>query len=96
MTNILIILILSTFWCYGVRALFLEGKLFENVGIFMDANFPLWINQPLWRCPPCMASVHGLFIYATFMMPFHEWFWALPFIVMLCGLNYILTWFMNE
>ncbi len=96
MTNILVILILSALWCFGVRALFMKGKLLEKAGIWMDSNLPLWVNQPLWRCPPCMSSFHGILIYSTFLMGIYGPIWLFPFIVMLCGLNYITSYILIE
>ncbi len=53
-------------------------------GDVLDDRIPEWLSKPLYDCPPCMASIHG------------TWVWlitggeltGLPiFIISLCGLN---------
>jgi hypothetical protein len=86
-----ILLLLSSLWTMGVNTLFQEDMILEKMGQWQDENLPLWVNKPLWRCPPCMASFHGSVIYLLFMVgDYGLWLW-IPFIVCLAGVNYLIV-----
>lgn len=86
-----ILLSLSSLWTMGVASLFQEEMILERLGQWQDENLPLWVNKPLWRCPPCMASFHGSVIYLLFMVgDYGLWLW-IPFIVCLAGVNYMIV-----
>lgn len=94
LTNILtvaLVVMLSSLWCLGVNSLFQEDMILERLATKLDEKLPLWVNKPLWRCPPCMASVHGsaaffLFLYGDFGLLF----WPC-LIVCLAGINYVIV-----
>lgn len=93
MTYAFFVLLFAAFWCYGFWTLFREEMILEKVSILMDEHLPEYMNKPLWKCPLCMASVHGTAIYAIFLMPIYGiWLWV-PFCVCLCGLNQIIMFF---
>lgn len=89
--TIVLLLVISSAWIFGVKCLFSPGFLFEPLDLACDeGKVPHWLLKPLWRCPPCMSSVHGSVIYFFFLYgDFGPILW-LPFIVCLAGLNYFL------
>lgn len=85
MTDFLILLLIGSFWCFGIYAPFSEGYVFENIGTFGIKHLGK-LAKPLFACPPCMASVHG----SILAIVVYDWtFIALAFVVCLCGLNFI-------
>lgn len=83
-------IILISAWCWGIHCLFSEGFVLEKISIIMEQVLGTWTCKPLFLCPPCMASIHGF----TWGLFFYGWSWQLiPFIVSLCGLNFILKSF---
>jgi len=90
MTYALIVLLFASFWCFGISVIFKEEMILEKAGIWMDENILPYLNKPLWKCPICMASIHGTAIFALFVMPIYGiWLWV-PFCVCLAGLNYVI------
>ena len=55
---------------------------------------PMWIQKPLFRCPVCMASIHGIIPYTLliFEMGLPEWYMMLlPFYTLaLAGMNVVI------
>ena len=91
LTNILIAVLAGAAWCLGIRALFQEGMILEGLGQKLDETLPEWINKPLWRCPPCMASVHGTILWLTFLSGEYGLLSWPFFVVCLCGVNYVIV-----
>lgn len=86
MIDFILLLILTSLWCFGVWNAFDEDMVFGGLRKYID-NWPGWIRKPLVDCPPCLASVHGFAAYAIF----HEIdLMVIPFIVCLSGLNWLL------
>jgi hypothetical protein len=94
MTDFITLIIISSMWIMGFHVLFRSGFLLSRAGDYMDTHWSLWINKPLWRCPPCMASVHGTLIFFT--LPEQGLLLWVFFIVCLAGFNYFLTQFFNS
>lgn len=89
--ELFIILILGIGWVWGVKCLFDEGMLLGFIGKLMRDKMPSWLSKPLFDCPPCMSSVHGTLVYLIFY-PEGVFLWFF-YIVVLCGVNYIIkTW----
>lgn len=86
MTEFLILLILSCFWCFGIFAPFQDGYILESLGNAIKRVVPKVFLQPIFLCPICMASIHGATIGLI-------WYGidvrVIPFIICLCGLNFI-------
>jgi hypothetical protein len=99
MVEFLISLIPVCLGIWTIHILFQEGHLLENAGTWMDVNFPVKINKPLWACTICMSSVHGLigFFAIRFFfgvdLPLKQ---LIPFIFCLCGLNVIISKLVNK
>lgn len=80
-------LIIGSLWCYGVYALFDYDHLFGPLGDWIESKLgENWI-RPLFACPPCMSSVHGITI--GFIVFGISWI-IFPYIICLCGLNFII------
>lgn len=96
MTYAFFVLIFGSFWCYGIWTLFRNDMILEKAGVWLDENLPNYLNKPLWKCPICLASVHGTAIYALFLMPLYGiWLW-IPFCVCLCGFNHFVMQFFKD
>lgn len=88
MTDFILLLIFGAVWTWGFHCPFQDGYILEKAGHLMWDRLPKWISKPLFACPPCMASAHGFLISAFY----YDWhiFQMLPYMICLCGLNYIL------
>lgn len=85
-------LVFGMFWCYGVFKIFDDILMKQNA--WMQLKIGVKWCKPLFLCPPCMGSVHGLAIAATFY-PGHL-FIIIFYCVCLCGLNYLMQQFLPE
>jgi len=95
MTDFLILLVVGSFWCWGVFTLFYDGYVLDKIGDLLrkenDDSPPkikgTWYSKPLFDCPPCMASIHGFLISAIY----YDWLIYLmgAYMICLCGLNFI-------
>jgi hypothetical protein len=100
MIDFLLLLVFGVCWTWGFRTPFQEGYFLEKIGNFFrsedDSSPPElignWFTKPLFDCPPCMASVHGLIISSVYYSFQYEWmiFKIIGYIVCLCGLNFII------
>ncbi len=101
MTIIFQILILASLWCYGVHVIVKEFLYYAfkwDIDLQWDQleKTEKFIAKPLFACPYCTASFHGTIIYFWFLFGHYSWFGWVPFIVCLCGLNYLLSKFFVE
>jgi hypothetical protein len=98
MTMFILLLFLASVWIWGVKAIFSEGYIFHNAGVFIEANFAQWLYKPLIGCTVCMSSIHGTLWYwivmrlflpdLTIIFTFVGW---IVFCICLCGINFILV-----
>ena len=77
-------LLIASAWTWGVHGLFV-GLFLKGVGKLLERTLGTIVCTPLFKCPPCMASVHGI--------PFAIYFYGLDFkvlifVICLIGLNY--------
>jgi hypothetical protein len=87
MIDFILLLIIGSLWIWGIFALFDEGNLLWPIRKRIeDLGLGMWI-KPLFSCPYCCASVHGLLISAYFYGPSLV---TIPYIICLCGLNFII------
>lgn len=63
MTELIQYLLLNSLWIFGFSKLFDAGMIFSKI----DVEFSLWVSpkwawiqKPVYSCPPCMASIHGI------------------------------------
>lgn len=88
MIHILLLLPLASLICIGIWNAFGPGMILGWLGNVWEKRLPDAINKPLWSCPPCMASVHGTWIWMLFGGGLGMW---LPFVLALSGLNRIVA-----
>lgn len=85
MIDFILLLILTSLWIFGFRALFQEDMILERLGdkLWGETHkspsdlvplkkgwLPEWICKPLFQCPPCMSSIHGT--YSFFLLFDHQ------------------------
>lgn len=80
-------LILGSTWCFGIYALFDNDHLLGPAGDWIEAKTSTTFIRPLFGCPPCMSSVHGTIIG---LIVFGLTLTVIPFVICLCGLNFII------
>lgn len=87
MSGYILLIILSSLWIWGFYAAFDSKHLLGRLASKLIAGLGTTFCRPLFLCPPCMSSVHGMvigFIYFGVSLK------VLPFLVCLCGLNFII------
>lgn len=93
MVEFIELLFITSLWIWGVNGFFELTKfeiLFRGYeGIPPKIPMPLWLQKPLFGCPPCMGSIHGTFAFILFHHDLNIWLWPI-FCFCLCGLNYII------
>ena len=87
---------ISSAWIFGVKCLFSPGYILESLAIRMEEDCPRGLNKPLFLCPPCMASIHGSFIYLTILSHDYGLILWIPFVVCLAGFNYFIIQFVQS
>ena len=81
-------ILLTSLYIFGIHKVTDPSMIFGRIHFYFDVwKIPNWIRTPLINCPPCMASVHGLYMgyilgIELIMLP--------VFIFCVCGLNYII------
>jgi len=86
-------LVISSAWCFGVFAVFDSKHLLGRLGSFIERIIGTNLCRPLFLCPTCMGSVHGLlsgFIYFGLSIK------ILPFMICLAGVNFVILSFMPD
>jgi len=87
MTDFIYLLLINVGWIWGINCLFSKGYALYEPGKFIENIIGTTWVKPLFACPPCQSSFHGLL--------FSFWFYGLslvvfPYLVCLCGINYII------
>jgi hypothetical protein len=78
----------ASLWCFGVYAIFNNDHILGPVADWLERVTSVSFCRPIFGCPPCMASFHGLIIgFIAFGWGSHT---LLPFVICLCGLNFII------
>lgn len=88
MNEFLLKLFVASLMCVGIWNLFHKGMILGWLGDIWERRLPEAINKPLWSCPPCLASVHGTWIW--FYLGGDAMMWV-PFCLALSGLNKLLS-----
>lgn len=83
---------LTSLWCVGLWKAFDGGMIFSKVDLYLSNKLPNVIYKPLIGCIPCMASIHGAASYFIFV---GVDLMVIPFVVCVCGMNVILTHFLD-
>lgn len=69
---------------FALWNLFAKGQLLGFLGDWMEKHGSEWFTKPLAFCPPCMASVHGTWVWFLTGGDVSKW-WPI-FILALSGL----------
>lgn len=82
-------MVITVTFIWGLEYTFNDGEIFGKPGNWMRANFPEWVNKPLFDCKYCMSSVWGTlgFVFLLWGWPWYFW---IVFCFCLCGLTSIL------
>lgn len=83
-------IIIASLVCTGIRVCMMEGNILFPIRQLLDAllnnRYGVWIGSPLYQCLPCMASIHGSWIYFAICTELNFFL----FIFALCALNYVI------
>ena len=88
MTDFLLRLFIGCLIIVGIWNAFKPGMVMGWLGKIWDRRLPEGLNKPIWSCPPCMASVHGTWIW--FLFGGDLTFWP-AFVLALSGLNRLVS-----
>ena len=85
-------LLITIAWIWGIRAIFTKPFIFWQTGDWMDNNLPRAVVKPLIRCPVCMPSIWGtyMFLYSD-QIGIMNW---IIFVISLAGINFLLIEFL--
>ena len=84
-------LLIGTAWIWGFKAIFEHPFIFWKIGSFIEESLPRWLYKPLLRCPVCMSSIHGTFIFYFSNVSIYHY----PiFIIALAGISYLIVEFL--
>jgi hypothetical protein len=72
----------------GIWNAFAPGEIFGWLGKIWDRRLPEALSKPIYACPPCMASVHGTWVW---ILAGGQIEWWIPFILALSGLNRLVS-----
>jgi hypothetical protein len=81
-------LLIASLVCFGWWNAFAPGMVFGWIADVLETRTPEWIQKPLYACPPCMASIHGTWLW--FYLG-GDWGMLLPFVLALSGFNRIVA-----
>lgn len=87
MVEFINLIFVGSLWCYGVYAVFDNDHLLGPLGNWIEKKTSTAFIRPLFGCPPCQASIHGLAIGLIF---FGLSFTLIPYIICLCGFNFVI------
>lgn len=87
MIDFISLLILNALFIWGINCLFNEGFILNGVGKLIERTIGTTASKPLFLCPPCMSSVYGVI---GFWLYFGLSWLIIPYVICLCGLNYII------
>lgn len=93
MTDFIIYLVVASLWIWGVYAVFDSKHLLGKIAAWIEVNTSTTFCRPLFLCPTCMSSVHGI-LWGVLCYDFT--YTVFPFIICLCGLNYIINSLLPE
>lgn len=79
--------------CLGIYKTFQPGMIFHYLGYLIVNYTPTVLHKPLFKCPPCTASIWGTSYYLIYVGL--DWN-ILLFVMCLAGLNFFTTQFFQE
>ncbi len=88
MTDFPLLLLVGSLIIIGIWNAFSPGMILGWLGSIWDRRLPDAISKPLYACPPCMASVHGTWVWFLAGGDLTMW---VPFVLALSGLLRIIA-----
>lgn len=86
-------LFIASAWCFGIYAIFDSKHLLGRLGGWLQSRLGATVCRPLFLCPTCQASVHGIpaaiYLYGFSLQ-------SVWFVIALAGLNYIIITILPE
>jgi hypothetical protein len=80
-------LLIGTAWIWGIKAVSTHPFIFWKFANNIEYLAGKWICKPLFRCPVCMASLHGTLIFAVSGQSVYLW----PvYVIALAGIQFLL------
>lgn len=86
-------LITASAWCFGIYAVFDSKHLLGKLGSFIERIAGTTACRPLFLCPTCMGSFHGL---VSGLIFFGLSIKIIPFMICLAGTNFVILNFMPD
>lgn len=88
MIDLIALGIINVGFIWGINCAFSEGYFLEGAGKVIEKAIGTKPCKPLFLCPPCMSSVWGGLFFWAFA---NATFWLLlPYVICLCGINFII------
>lgn len=88
MTNFLLLLPIASLVIVGIWNAFAPGMIFGWLADWLEKHVSEHFLKPVYSCPPCMASVHGTWVW---FLAGGDLTWWPPFVLALSGLNRIVA-----
>lgn len=84
-------LIIGSAWIWGIKAITTHPFIFYKQANWIEFHAGKWICKPLFRCPVCMTSFWGSFIFAISGLNIYLW----PiYIIALAGIQFLIIEFL--
>jgi len=91
MIDFLIYILIGSLWCFGIFKIF--DDILNPLAVIIECLIGHYWCKPLFYCPACMSSVHGITLGIIF---FGLSFKVILFSVCLCGFNYVVNLLLPE
>lgn len=88
-------LALAVCWIWGIYCIFNTKYLLGWVHAWLEHFTNHTIMKPVMACPPCMSSLHGVFLYWG-LFPEFNFLQFIFFIVLLTGVNFLIKEFIYQ
>jgi len=92
MIDLLIFVVIASFWCIGVFHSTLDNFILEKPDKWLMKVLPSFVYRPLFGCIYCMASLHSLIVWSLLSIagvdtiPFYVLIIAIPMVSALNGM----------
>lgn len=87
MTDLICLGLINSLFIWGIHCSFSDGFIFHGVGKVMERTIGTTLCKPLFGCPPCQSSVYGI---AGYWLYFGLSWLMIPYVICLCGFNYVI------
>lgn len=84
-------LLIGTAWIWGIKAITTHPFIFYKIANDIEQLAGKWICKPLFRCPVCMPSIQGSFL---FLISQQNIFHYPIYIIALSGIQFLIIEFL--